>query len=186
MGFAEDYKTVPERLAEFFDKYPAGSLQRIGEVEVYQIEGRTFIAYTAGAYRTADDVRPGVGTAWERVPGLTRFTENSEIQNAETSAWGRAIVAVGAADTKKGVASAEDVQNRMAEEQHRADAEAAVGGLRGSIIAAVDKLDDEQKVSVKAWMAEQNLPAVKRMNADQCDLMIAYLMEVDDGAVDVG
>lgn len=32
--------------------------------------------------------------------------------NAETSSWGRALVAVGAADAKKGVASAEEIQAR--------------------------------------------------------------------------
>ena len=60
-----------------------------------------------------DDPRPGHGTAWEPVPGPTKFTRDSEIQNAETAAWGRAIVAVLAADTKK-IASRQEVQNRAA------------------------------------------------------------------------
>jgi hypothetical protein len=54
-----------------------------------------------------------VGLAWEPVPGKTSYTRDSELQNAETSAWGRAIVAVLAADTKKGIASAEEVQSRQ-------------------------------------------------------------------------
>ena len=45
----------------------------------------------------------------QQVPGLTPYTKNSELQNAETSAWGRALVAVLAADTKEGVASADEV-----------------------------------------------------------------------------
>jgi hypothetical protein len=66
----------------------------------------------ARAYRTAEDERPGYGLAFEPVPGKTSFTRDSELQNCETSAWGRALIAVGAADAKKGIASAEDVQNR--------------------------------------------------------------------------
>ncbi len=54
---------------------------------------------------------PGQGTAWEPVPGPTPFTRDSELQNAETSAWGRAIAALGF-KVKDGIASAEDVRNR--------------------------------------------------------------------------
>jgi hypothetical protein len=46
------------------------------------------------------------------MPGKTPYTKDSEIQNAETSAWGRAIVAVLAADTRKGVASRDEVAAR--------------------------------------------------------------------------
>ena len=38
------------------------------------------------------------------------------MQNAETAAWGRAIVAVLASDTKEGIASREEVRNRQTEE----------------------------------------------------------------------
>jgi hypothetical protein len=112
MGWNEDYNDVPSRIREFRAKYPDGCLQS----EVWQVPFEGFIAVKAYAYRTPDDQRPGVGYAWEPVPGKTNFTRDSELQNAETSAWGRAIVAVGAADTKKGIASAEDVRNRSSEE----------------------------------------------------------------------
>jgi hypothetical protein len=117
MAFAADYIDVAARVVEFRAKHPDGSLQPFEPWRVVEVAGATFIVYTAAAYRTPDDIRPGVGTAWEPFPGLTNFTRNSELQNAETSAWGRAIIAVGAADAKKGVASAEDVRNRQAEQQ---------------------------------------------------------------------
>lgn len=75
----------------------------------------SFIVYVAAAYRTPDDPRPGIGTAWEAYPGQTPYTAGSELMNAETSAWGRAIIAVGASDAKKGIASREEVRNRNAE-----------------------------------------------------------------------
>jgi hypothetical protein len=74
-----------------------------------------FIFYTAAAYRTPDDPRPGIGVAWEPYPGRTPYTKASEVMNAETSAQGRAIVAALASDSKAGVASREEVRNRRAE-----------------------------------------------------------------------
>jgi hypothetical protein len=110
----KDYVDVAERIAIFREKYPNGSLQPANlqqPILTYLLDGKNYILYTACAYRTPDDTRPGVGIAWELVPGATSFTRGSEAMNAETAAWGRAIVAVLAADTKRGVASKQEVQN---------------------------------------------------------------------------
>ena len=48
--------------------------------------------------------------AFEPIPGKTSYTKDSEVMNAETSAWGRAIVALGF-ETKK-IASADEVRAR--------------------------------------------------------------------------
>lgn len=117
-GFVDDYIDVAARIAEFRSRHPEGSIQPANLEQPFQIiniDGQTFIVYGAAAYRTPDDPRPGIGYAYEPFPGRTGFTRNSELQNAETSAWGRAIVAALAADAKKGVASAEEVRNRAAE-----------------------------------------------------------------------
>lgn len=108
-----DYKQVDERLREFFEKYPDGRLE--SEVVHWPTDGNGFIAVKAYVYRSPDDQHPATGLAWEPVPGTTPYTRNSELQNAETSAWGRALVAGGYADTKHGIASAEEVRNRRAE-----------------------------------------------------------------------
>lgn len=116
--FVTDYIDVATRLVEFREKYPEGSLQPAVIDKPYSIEeigGQTYIVVVAAAYRTAEDSRPGIGMAYELFPGKTPYTRGSELQNAETSAWGRAIVAALAADTKKGIASAEEVRNRQAE-----------------------------------------------------------------------
>jgi hypothetical protein len=76
----------------------------------------TFIVYSAAAYRDEADSRPGIGVAWEAFPGQTPYTAGSELMNAETSAWGRAIVAALASDSKRGVSSREEVRNRAAEQ----------------------------------------------------------------------
>ena len=110
--FALDYIDVAERIVEFRTKHPEGSLQQVS-LDFREFGGKSWVVFTAAAYRNEDDQRPGHGTAWEPVPGATPFTRDSELQNAETAAWGRAIVAVLAADTKRGVSSAEEVRNRQ-------------------------------------------------------------------------
>jgi hypothetical protein len=103
-----DYKEVAERIQDFRRQYPDGTIQ--SEIVPTGFDG--FITVKAYAYRTPDDARPGTGLAWEPVPGRTPYTKDSELQNAETSAIGRAIIMVGASDAKK-VASANEVRNRQ-------------------------------------------------------------------------
>lgn len=113
------YKDVPARIADFKAKHPEGCFRPVDPSEPYKIEaldGRFFIVYTAAAYRSPEDPLPGIGVAWEPFPGKTPYTKDSELQNAETSAWGRAIVAVLASESKS-VASAEDVRNRQADRE---------------------------------------------------------------------
>jgi hypothetical protein len=122
MGFKvdPDYVDVAERIREFKNTYPDGTLQPVDHDNPYivqEVAGETVIVYRAAAFRTPDDPRPGIGVASEPYPGKTPYTKGSEIQNAETSAWGRAIVALGI-PTKR-VASSEEVRNREAERETR-------------------------------------------------------------------
>jgi len=114
----KDYVDVAERIRIFKELYPNGSLQPANlekPFEIVVIGDRTFIVYVSAAYRNPDDVRPGIGVAWEPFPGKTTFTRDSELMVCETSSWGRAIVATLAADTKR-IASADEVRNRPQEQ----------------------------------------------------------------------
>lgn len=168
------YNDVAARMIEFRDKYPEGCLQPADPAkpfEVVTVGDRVFIAYTAAAYRTAADPRPGIGVAWEPFPGSTNFTRDSELQNAETSAWGRAILAVGAADAKKGVASREEVRNRQADrdaeweqaEKPPTDEQVAVCDSLSAEIAAVTRRVDIGQIGgrVKHARAEGLLTAAQ-------------------------
>jgi hypothetical protein len=104
-----DYIEVADRIKAFKEAHPDGSLCR-EEWHVEEVAGQTFVVYTALAYRRPDDPRPGVGTAWEPFPGPTKFTKDSELMNAETAAWGRAIASLGFEVRK--IASREEVRNR--------------------------------------------------------------------------
>jgi hypothetical protein len=106
----DDCVDVAHRITLFYERYPDGRLTRVGEPKVWEIGGKSFIGYTAHAYRTPDDPVPAVGTAWEPFPGPTQFTRDSELMNAETSAWGRAIIAAGIPSKK--IASSDEVKAR--------------------------------------------------------------------------
>jgi hypothetical protein len=108
-----NYVEVNERITEFRERFPEGSLQ--STVLHFPDADLPFLVVEARAFRTPSDPRPGIGLAWEPFPGQTPYTRNSELQNAETSAWGRALVAVGAADARRGIATREDVAARSGE-----------------------------------------------------------------------
>lgn len=114
-NFMDTYVDVAERIRLLKERYPEASLQPADPARPYWIEDVPNVGprlvYVAACYRTPDDARPGIGMAWEPLPGLTPFTKGSELMVAETSAWGRAIVAALAADSQK-VASADEVRNR--------------------------------------------------------------------------
>jgi len=132
MSFAEDYVPVPVRIQQFYAKFPEGSIQPLWLDAPYRVlgEGETkWLVYGAAAYRYPDDPRPGIGLAWEQVPGKTPYTRGSELQNAETSAWGRALAALGFV-TSKSVASAEEV--RSSQEASRARRSAATSSRASS------------------------------------------------------
>lgn len=122
-NFAADYVDVAERIRMFRDLYPEGSLRPASLERPFWIEDVPNVGprlvYVAAAYRHPEDPAPGIGSAWEPLPGKTPYTRDSELMVAETSAWGRAIVAALAADTKRGVASADEVRARRAEPERK-------------------------------------------------------------------
>ena len=103
----EGYTTVQERLAEFYKAYPDGSLQ----FEFMGVlDGSPLMMWgIARAYRTPEDTRPGIGTAAELIEGKTPYTRGSELQNLETSAWGRACASLNIG-LSKGIASKDEVR----------------------------------------------------------------------------
>jgi hypothetical protein len=115
-----NYVDVRSRIQMFREKHPNGSLQPLNKdkpYEIISIGDKQFVVYVACAYRSPEDERPGIGTAMEPIPGRTPYTKDSELMNAETSAWGRAIVAALAVDHLPAIASAEEVRNRQTTER---------------------------------------------------------------------
>ena len=121
-GKPEGYVEVNVRIQKFYTKYPEGSLRSACTPFTVEVDGKSFVVYGACTYRTPDDLATAEGWAWEPVPGPTSFTKGSELMNAETSAWGRAIAALGF-EVKEGIASANEVRARQGVQSAQATAE---------------------------------------------------------------
>ena len=179
--FAADYIDVAERIRQFREQHPEGSLQPADAATPYRIESigdKTYIVVVAAAYRSPTDERPGVGMAYEEFPGRTPYTRNSELQNAETSAWGRAIVAALAADTKKGIASADEVRNRSAERTEAPASDETVNELT----LEIDALTPQQKQQLMDVWRAHSLPKlgdVSRTQAEEARSLIRQVLAGD-------
>lgn len=105
------YVEVKDRIEAFYAKYPEGSIQS----EIVMLTDEKVVV-KAFAFRFLEDTRPGIGHSQLGIPGKTNYTRESELENAETSAWGRAIAALGF-EVKRSIASSEEVRNKQADSQ---------------------------------------------------------------------
>lgn len=105
-NFAPDYVQVNERIVAFKKEFPQGCLQS----EIVTLTDK-LVVVKGIAYRTPYDQKPGIGHSSLEIPGKTPYTRGSELENAETSAWGRALAALGY-EVKRGIASKEEVDNK--------------------------------------------------------------------------
>lgn len=126
-GPGEDYIEVHERIQRFYTQYPTGAVVTTKVKAVLDFESRPYVLVKAKAYRTPDDQHPGVGHSWLMVPGKTPYTNGSELENAETSAWGRAIAAVGVA-VNRSIASKDEIKAKAVDD--------TVESTRSKVIAA--------------------------------------------------
>ena len=212
-----NYKQVPERIADFKEKHPEGCLRPVDPARPFwceEVGDKLFLCYAAAAYRTPDDALPGIGLAWEPVPGTTPYTKNSELQNAETSAWGRAIVAALASESKS-IASAEDVRNRQGDTDEtghvaggtarprstRERAAAPMTGQDGEAISYVKlapiddrrdgaarfkSLPDDQRLALTETMREHKIPGPSQMSVEQVKFARALISAAAKTAVAAG
>lgn len=135
-GPGDDYIEVKHRILEFYAKYPDGRIQtevltdltelRVEHEQVTKWRGegderkqvtllkpqaQGVITVQARVYRTPDDPRPCIGHSYLLMPGQTPYTEGSELENAETSAVGRALAMAGIA-VQKGIASGNEIRTK--------------------------------------------------------------------------
>lgn len=109
-----DYIEVKDRIAIFYELYPTGRLYTADVQLTREPDDVPRVIVKAFAYRTEDDTIPGVGYSWLELPGKTPYTRGSEVENAETSAWGRAIASLGIL-IDRSIASAQEVANKQDE-----------------------------------------------------------------------
>jgi hypothetical protein len=106
-----DYIEVKDRIVRFYELFGAGRLVTEEVKATSEPDGKPRIWVKAAAYRTADDPKPGIGWSWLELPGATPYTRGSELENAETSAWGRAIGSLGIL-IDRSIASGNEVRSK--------------------------------------------------------------------------
>jgi hypothetical protein len=106
-----DYVEVKDRIAILFELYPQARLVT-DEVTMHTApDGKQRVMVKALVYRTPDDPHPGVGHSWMELPGTTSYTKGSELENTETSAWGRAIASLGIL-IDRSIATSNEIENK--------------------------------------------------------------------------
>lgn len=109
-----NYVDVATRIKLLTEKYP-GACINCTAPKIIEVAGHTFIEVTAHIDTNAtsdENSRTATASAWEPFPGKTPYTRDSEMMNAETSAIGRAIGALGIGLTGS-MASQNEVANRQ-------------------------------------------------------------------------
>lgn len=135
-----DYVEVKDRIKLFLAQYPDGRLVT-DRVEMWLDDGVPRVVVKALAYRDKDDPLPGVGWSWMQLPGTTTYTRGSELENTETSAWGRAIGSLGIG-IEKSIASANEVQSKSgAAAGDRIENGTSDGSLIGLVVAGKPPCD---------------------------------------------
>jgi hypothetical protein len=142
-----DYETVEQRIARFYKAYPEGRILTEDYTTAADREKNVW-RVKAYIYKTADQVVVSTGHAFE-IDGTGMANKTSALENAETSAIGRALANMGMHGNKR--ASREEMQ-KVARAQTPANA-ALPDYL--TMLAQVTTIDQARELYVKA---QRNAP----------------------------
>lgn len=134
------YTEVKDRIALFYEAHPDGRLVTAEVRWPDAGDDAPRVAVKALAYRTPDDPHPGVGWSWMVLPGTTPYTKGSELENTETSAWGRAIGSLGIG-IGRSIGSADEITAKGGE--IRADVERSDDGSLIGTVEVGDKASSD-------------------------------------------
>lgn len=88
----EDYETVDERIHKFWEKYPNGRIITSDPIIVRNVEGAPLqYVFRCEVYRDISDPVPSATGTAEEIVGSSPVNRTSALENAESSAIGRAL-----------------------------------------------------------------------------------------------
>jgi hypothetical protein len=136
----DDYVDVATRIQEFYALYPEGSLR----ATLIEDDGKR-VVMQAKAYRSPADPLPAIGHA-EEIRGEGMVNKTSAVENCETSAWGRALAALGL-EVRKGIASRQEMEKVERQSVNGAAEKARAEGLtpaeKGRLTKALNGVDKQ-------------------------------------------
>lgn len=141
----ESYATVQERIAQFYQDFPDGSIRTFMIVR----DGPEVI-FEARVHRNPEEAAMGVYTSGfaRELEGKSPVNKTSHLENCESSAIGRALANLGYATDARRPSRSEMVKVARTEQQHAADLD---------FIREIGK-----EVSEEAMIGESNLRAFVR------------------------
>lgn len=180
----ENYVDVPHRIKLFYEKYPEGSLAMDPDLQFHTVGDQVIVIGRAFAFRHPNDDKPGIGTAQEYLPGKTNFTRGSEIQNLETSCWGRAIGSLGIG-IDKSVATREEVELAM---ERNVEDKVVVKRIKPGVkkivelLAVNDITDKADIIQAISDILGKTIATSDDLTDEEIDDVIATLTIVNEGA----
>lgn len=131
-----DYVPANERILEFYRRFPDGAIATTSPVAV---PGRAdLLMVQAIVYRSPDDRVPTTAWATEFMEGKTPYTKGREVENASTSAIGRALGYLGIG-IKGGLASADEVREQRArQDTPQKPKKASVSPVEAEVVPEAD------------------------------------------------
>ena len=177
----QGYITVAERHAKFVEDHPNGV---INTELAYAHDGLVIIRASVWKERSENGyTQPdGTGIASMPIPGPTNFTKNSEAENAETSAIGRALAAIGY-HPKESMASADEI-NMKAAEAKAADDKATTAQLNKmmamgrELYAGMSDIDKQIRIAVKKITGKNRRDSLTKSDMtaifDTFEAMLSY------------
>lgn len=172
----QGYQTVAVRLAAFVVDKPNGLIQ----TELLHFDP-SFVVIGAKLWKDranadAGKLPDGTGLASMPIPGPTNFTKNSEVENAETSAIGRALAAIGyLSKNEKGeatYASKEEIDAKKGEGER-------VSKTSGKPLASA-----KQKGAIRAMAGELNMSddELRAFTKDETGKMNSNQLTIEDAS----
>lgn len=149
------YATVDSRVEFFREKFPAWSLET--DYPILDLEKGVCVCRAVVKDENGKIVADGFAHEWQSKPG-SMVNKTSYIENAQTSAVGRALGFIGIGINGMGIATAEEVQTAIEHQQNNdiPNTDQSINDLVGDEIPFVEskRPDPDNWMSVNAFAGE--------------------------------
>jgi hypothetical protein len=175
----ESYATVAERIMQFYEDFPDGTIRTF-----MVVHNGPEVVFEARIYRSPKEAELGIYTSgWAReLEGKTPVNRTSHLENAESSAVGRALANAGYSTSKHHPSREEMIQAAATEDTHGEDIawlHANASAIpKGAPVVIDGTHHDLRKLIVARWADIKEQPLLARQLATAGQRAIEEVREV--------